>query len=31
VWILPSTSGLASRAWSHEPWHALARAVAAIA
>jgi TDG/mug DNA glycosylase family protein len=28
VWILPSTSGLASRAWSHEPWHELARAVA---
>jgi double-stranded uracil-DNA glycosylase len=29
VWILPSTSGAASRAWSHEPWHALARAVSA--
>jgi TDG/mug DNA glycosylase family protein len=29
VWILPSTSGAASRAWTSEPWHALARAVAA--
>jgi double-stranded uracil-DNA glycosylase len=29
VWILPSTSGAAARAWSHEPWHALARAVVA--
>jgi TDG/mug DNA glycosylase family protein len=28
VWILPSTSGLASRAWSHEPWHQLACVVA---
>jgi TDG/mug DNA glycosylase family protein len=29
VWVLPSTSGAASRAWTREPWHALARAVAA--
>jgi double-stranded uracil-DNA glycosylase len=27
VWIMPSTSGLASRAWSDVPWHQLARAV----
>jgi double-stranded uracil-DNA glycosylase len=27
VWIMPSTSGLASRAWSHDPWHQLADAV----
>ena len=27
VWILPSTSGAAARAWSSEPWHALARIV----
>lgn len=24
VWVLPSTSGLASRAWDPAPWHALA-------
>jgi TDG/mug DNA glycosylase family protein len=24
VWVLPSTSGLASRAWDPSPWHALA-------
>jgi TDG/mug DNA glycosylase family protein len=28
VWVLPSTSGAASRVWTPEPWHALARAVA---
>jgi double-stranded uracil-DNA glycosylase len=27
VWILPSTSGAASGAWSPEPWHELARAM----
>jgi TDG/mug DNA glycosylase family protein len=30
VWILPSTSGAAARTWNSEPWHALARAVAAL-
>jgi TDG/mug DNA glycosylase family protein len=29
VWILPSTSAAAARAWTSEPWHALARAIAA--
>lgn len=28
VWVLPSTSGAASGAWSIEPWHALARNLA---
>ena len=28
TWVLPSTSGLASGAWTPEPWHALARRLA---
>jgi double-stranded uracil-DNA glycosylase len=27
IWVLPSTSGAASGAWSAEPWHRLAEAV----
>jgi TDG/mug DNA glycosylase family protein len=29
VWVLPSTSGAARRFWDVEPWHELARSVAA--
>ncbi len=29
VWVLPSTSGAASGAWTRMPWHDLARVVAA--
>jgi TDG/mug DNA glycosylase family protein len=29
VWVLPSTSGMARRFWSIEPWQELARACAA--
>lgn len=30
LWVLPSTSGAASGAWSVEPWHALARSLSAL-
>jgi len=29
AWVMPSTSGLARRFWSVEPWHELAAAIAA--
>jgi len=29
VWVLPSTSGAASGAWSEQPWRSLAQAVLA--
>jgi TDG/mug DNA glycosylase family protein len=30
IWVLPSTSGLACRAWNAAPWHAMAQRVATI-
>jgi TDG/mug DNA glycosylase family protein len=30
IWVLPSTSGLACRAWHAAPWHAMAQRILAI-